>query len=289
MKQTIFNASLEESMNLVTDKYIKTSLEDFKEKGYGKKILGFFTVYFLMFLIVLLAFTYDEKNITLFFINISFIEIIVFILGFFVIAYYLNNVRKIKEQQILSYYYFNQSMFFMSLLFIIQLIVFCLASSDIVSSDFLLSLAYVVLYVLFIVKRVHQFRQKTFEVLYVRRQHSNPLVNILNQFVSFSQKYAWLIIILLFFLRMFFPSEYMIRQNSMLNSVIDLFIPLVGLPFLLFSIALGTDNFQGYYLQKYLEDYRKLSGYSIEEWYGKDSQRYKESLKNEDYYFHFLK
>jgi len=282
LKQTIFNASLEESMNLVTDKYIKTSLEDFKEKGYGKKILGFFTVYFLMFLIVLLAFTYDEKNITLFFINISFIEIIVFILGFFVIAYYLNNVRKIKEQQILSYYYFNQSMFFMSLLFIIQLIVFCLASSDIVSSDFLLSLAYVVLYVLFIVKRVHQFRQKTFEVLYVRRQHSNPLVNILNQFVSFSQKYAWLIIILLFFLRMFFPSEYMIRQNSMLNSVIDLFIPLVGLPFLLFSIALGTDNFQGYYLQKYLEDYRKLSGYSIEEWYGKDSQRYKESLNQKD-------
>ena len=282
MKQTIFNASLEESMNLVTDKYIKTSLEDFNEKGYGKKILGFFTVYFLMFLIVLLAFTYDEKNITLFFINISFIEIIVFIIGFFVIEYYLNNVRKIKEQQILSYYYFNQSMFFMSLLFIIQLIVFCLASSDIVSSDFLLSLAYVALYVLFIVKRVHQFRQKTFEVLYVRRQHSNRLVNILNQFVSFSQKYAWLIIILLFFLRMFFPSEYMIRQNSMLNSVIDLFIPLVGLPFLLFSIALGTDNFQCYYLQKYLEDYRKLSGYSAEEWYRKDSQRYKKSLNQKD-------
>ena len=282
MKQTIFNASLEESMNLVTDKYIKTSLEDFNEKGYGKKILGFFTVNLLMFLVVLLAFTYDKKNITLFFINISFIEIIVFILGFFVIAYYLNNVRKIKEQQILSYYYFNQSMFFMSLLFIIQLIVFCLASSDIVSSDFLLSLAYVALYVLFIVKRVHQFRQKTFEVLYVRRQHSNPLVNILNQFVSFSQKYAWLIIILLFLLRMFFPSEYMIRQNSMLNSVIDLFIPLVGLPFLLFSIALGTDNFQGYYLQKYLEDYRQLSGYSVEEWYGKDSQRYKKSLNQKD-------
>lgn len=282
MKQTIFNASLEESMNLVTDKYIKTSLEDFNEKGYGKKILGFFTVNLLMFLVVLLAFTYDKKNITLFFINISFIEIIVFILGFFVIAYYLNNVRKIKEQQILSYYYFNQSMFFMSLLFIIQLIVFCLASSDIVSSDFLLSLAYVALYVLFIVKRVHQFRQKTFEVLYVRRQHSNPLVNILNQFVFFSQKYAWLIIILLFFLRMFFPSEYMIRQNSMLNSVIDLFIPLVGLPFLLFSIALGTDNFQGYYLQKYLEDYRQLSGYSVEEWYGKDSQRYKKSLNQKD-------
>lgn len=282
MKQTIFNASLEESMNLVTDKYIKTSLEDFNEKGYGKKILGFFTVNLLMFLVVLLAFTYDKKNITLFFINISFIETTIFIFGFLVIAYYLNNARKIKEQQVLSYYYFNQSMFFMSLLFIIQFIVFGLASSDIVSSDFLLSLAYVAFYVLFIVKRVHQFRQKTFEILYAWRQHSNPLVNILNQFVSFSQKYAWLIIILLFFLRMFFPSEYMIRQNSILNSVIDLFIPLLGLPFLLFSIALGTDNFQGYYLQKYLEDYRQLSGYSVEEWYGKDSQRYKKSLNQKD-------
>ncbi|CEL89492.1 conserved protein of unknown function [Streptococcus sanguinis] len=74
----------------------------------------------------------------------------------------------------------------------------------------------------------------------------------------------------------------MIRQNSILNSVIDLFIPLLGLPFLLFSIALGIDNFQGYYLQKYLEDYRQLSGYSVKEWYGKGSQRYKESLNQKD-------
>lgn len=32
MKQTIFNASMEESMNLVTDEYIKISIDDFNEK-----------------------------------------------------------------------------------------------------------------------------------------------------------------------------------------------------------------------------------------------------------------
>jgi len=65
LKQTIFNASLEESMNLVTDKYIKTSLEDFNEKGYGKKILGFFTVQFFLFLIsntLLLTYTHILKS-----------------------------------------------------------------------------------------------------------------------------------------------------------------------------------------------------------------------------------
>jgi len=46
MKKTLFNASLEESMNLVTDKYIQTSMEDINEKGYWRKIIGFFTVLF---------------------------------------------------------------------------------------------------------------------------------------------------------------------------------------------------------------------------------------------------
>ena len=49
MKQTIFNASLEESMNLVTDQYIKTSFEDFNEKGYEGKLLVIITMKFIIF------------------------------------------------------------------------------------------------------------------------------------------------------------------------------------------------------------------------------------------------
>ncbi|MFH0372409.1 hypothetical protein [Streptococcus sp. A22] len=53
MKKTIWNASLEESMGLVTDKYIQTFLEDIEKNGYKKKILGFLTVEFFMFLFFL--------------------------------------------------------------------------------------------------------------------------------------------------------------------------------------------------------------------------------------------
>ncbi|MCQ9215773.1 hypothetical protein MK543_09325 [Streptococcus gallolyticus subsp. gallolyticus] len=51
MKKTLFNASLEESMNLVTDKYTQTSMEDINEKGYWRKIIGSFTMilFILMF------------------------------------------------------------------------------------------------------------------------------------------------------------------------------------------------------------------------------------------------
>ena len=97
MKQTIFNASLEESMNLVTDKYIKTSLEDFKEKGYGKKILGFFTVQFFLFLIFLLSNFLGSKKLQFFSLNVSLINGIVFDLGFIILISYLNDVRKIKN------------------------------------------------------------------------------------------------------------------------------------------------------------------------------------------------
>ncbi|MBP2623348.1 hypothetical protein [Streptococcus oricebi] len=48
MKKTIFNASLEESMNFVKDDYIKTSLDDINQKGVKKKVLGFFTVLLLI-------------------------------------------------------------------------------------------------------------------------------------------------------------------------------------------------------------------------------------------------
>ena len=102
MKQTIFNASLEESMNLVTDKYIKTSLEDFNEKGYGKKILGFFTAQFFLFLIFLLSIVLGSKHFQFFSLNIGLKNGIVFGLGYIILFYYLNDVRKKKNKSVLS-------------------------------------------------------------------------------------------------------------------------------------------------------------------------------------------
>lgn len=44
MKKTLFNASLEESMNLVTDKYIEVSKNTAKTKKIFKKLMGLLTL-----------------------------------------------------------------------------------------------------------------------------------------------------------------------------------------------------------------------------------------------------
>lgn len=49
-------------MNLVTDQYIKTSFEDFNEKGYEGKLLGIITMQFILFLIFLFSIWVDSQN-----------------------------------------------------------------------------------------------------------------------------------------------------------------------------------------------------------------------------------
>ncbi|WP_367985983.1 hypothetical protein AB1F57_01675 [Streptococcus sp. ZY1909104] len=89
MKKTVWNASLEESLNLVTDKYIQTSLEDIEKNGYKKKILGFLTVEFFMFLFSFIG-PYSDKEVG----NILFVEAKILFsipvwLGLLVIVHYL--------------------------------------------------------------------------------------------------------------------------------------------------------------------------------------------------------
>ena len=110
MKQTIFNASLEESMNLVTDQYIKTSFEAFKEKGYEGKISGFITKQSILFLIFLLSIWIDSQNLQFLFMKVSLINGVLFGLGFVGFAAYLIDLTKIKNQSILSYYYFKKNL-----------------------------------------------------------------------------------------------------------------------------------------------------------------------------------
>lgn len=111
MKQTIFNASLEESMNLVTDQYIKTSFEDFKEKGYEGKIWGFVTMQSILFLIFLLSIWIDSQNLQFLFMKVSLINGALFGLGFVGFAGYLIDLTKIKISQ---YYHIITSIYGLS-------------------------------------------------------------------------------------------------------------------------------------------------------------------------------
>lgn len=95
-------------MNLVTDQYIKTSFEAFKEKGYEGKISGFITKQSILFLIFLLSIWIDSQNLQFLFMKVSLINGVLFGLGFVGFAGYLIDLTKIKNQSILSYYYFKK-------------------------------------------------------------------------------------------------------------------------------------------------------------------------------------
>lgn len=281
MKQTIFNASLEESMNLVTDQYIKTSFEDFNEKGYEGKLLGIITMQFILFLIFLFSIWVDSQNLQFLFMKVGLINGAFFGLGFVGFVGYIIDLTKIKNQSILSYYYFNKWVNFMIFLLGLQCIVIGIAGAGTIIGMILSGALYTVAFILYFIRLFQNFQKNTLEILYQESTYSNRGADFLDRFVVFAKRYGGLILFLIVIFRIFFPNSDLIQQNDTFRSIFVAINPIIFVPFLYFLYVLSVNNFQGYYLKKYLEDYRQLSDYSIEDWYGKESKRYKESLEQE--------
>ena len=281
MKQTIFNASLEESMNLVTNQYIKTSFEDFNEKGYEGKLLGIITMQFILFLIFLFSIWIDSQNLQFLFMKVSLINGALFGLGFVGFAGYLIDLTKIKNQSILSYYYFNVWSNFVIFLLCLQCLVIGIAGAGTIIGEILSGTLYTVAFILYFIRLFQNFQKNTLEILYQESTYSNRGADFLDRFVVFAKRYGGLILFLIVIFRIFFPNSDLIQQNGTFRSIFVAINPIIFVPFLYFLYVLSVNNFQGYYLKKYLEDYRQLSDYSIEDWYGKESKIYKESLDQE--------
>ena len=281
MKQTIFNASLEESMNLVTDQYIKTSFEDFNEKGYEGKLLGFVTIQFILFLFFLFSIWVDSQNLQFLFMKVGLINGAFLGLGFVGFVGYLIDLTKIKNQSILSYYYYNKWVNFMIFLLGLQSLVIGIAGAGTIIGMILSGALYTVAFILYFIRLFQNFQKNTLEILYQESTYSNRGADFLDRFVVFAKKYGGLILFLIVIFRIFFPNSDLIQQNGIFRSIFVAINPIIFVPFLYFLYVLSVNNFQGYYLKKYLEDYRQLSDYSIEDWYGKESKRYKESLDQE--------
>lgn len=281
MKQTIFNASLEESMNLVTDQYIKTSFEDFNEKGYEGKLLGIITMQFILFLFFLFSIWVDSQNLQFLFMKVGLINGAFFGLGFVGFVGYLIDLTKIKNQSILSYYYFNKWVGFMTFLLLLQCLVIGIAGAGTIIGMILSGALYTVAFILYFIRLFQNFQKNTLEILYQESTYSNRGADFLDRFVVFAKRYGGLILFLIVIFRIFFPNSDLIQQNGTFRSIFVAINPIIFVPFLYFLYVLSVNNFQGYYLKKYLEDYRQLSDYSIEDWYGKESKRYKESLDQE--------
>ena len=275
MKQTIFNASLEESMNLVTDKYIQTAMEDINEKGYWRKIIGGLTTLFFMFLMYWLGVAVDTLHVRFYFLKVSVWMAILLGLGVLFFVIYIKDILKIKNNRGLSYYYYNKVMFLLMISFCLQTVILAISGSGLFFGNFLSSMVFTFIYGLVFLDRYQWFKTSTLEALYGQKEFQNPLVRFLEYFVVFAKKYGGIIAFLLILLRWLFPNN--AQHNDFFKIIGSLILPLIFVIPIYFIIALGADNFQGYYIKKYMEKYRELSGYTVEEWYGPRSKKAKEN------------
>ncbi|HEM5250066.1 hypothetical protein FH692_04780 [Streptococcus suis] len=278
MKKTVWNASLEESTGVVTDQYIQTSMEDIEKNGFGKKILGFLTVNLFMYLITFIGRYVDLQIILTLFKSTEVLVSIPFFLGLLVTLLYFISLKKIHQKRVLSYYYFNKYMFLLTFLFYCQIEILLVIFSTMILGEFLSIFIYSVVFMLALLERYQWFSKTSYNSLYGNVDFSNPLERYVELFVAHSRKFGWLVLTPVFLYRIFFSGGKNLYRNDLIRTVSILSFPIIGLVGLYFVIALGASQIKGYYISKYMEDYRILSGYSIEDWYGKKSRRYKESL-----------
>ncbi|HFI0344910.1 TPA: hypothetical protein ACGOWL_000299 [Streptococcus suis] len=188
MKKTIWNASLEESMGLVTDRYIQTSMEDMDKNGYRKKILGFLTVEFFMFLFSFIG-PYSDKEVgKILYVDAEILFSIPLWLGLIVIVLYLFDTRKIRHNRILSYYYFNKNMFLMMSLLNFQAIVLFTIGSAMFFGSLIAVILNLSIIIFVIVERYLWFKKEVLNGLYGNQSVSNPLNDVVEKFVVLGKK-----------------------------------------------------------------------------------------------------
>ncbi|MGT2625112.1 hypothetical protein [Streptococcus thoraltensis] len=273
MKQTIFNASLEESMNLVTDKYIQTSMENVKEHGVWKKIIGTLTLLFMMYLFSFITRLDSLSSNTFLSFKTSFItKMIVFNAVFVAFIYFIYIFKNINFRY-RQYSIYGSFLSIMSLIFLLEAFIILVSLATTTLGWWIGTFGYTVIFIFVLVSR---FKWLIFFIkgkLYGASHKENKAFKLLETFSQVSQKYGPILLFLIFILRWFFPSN-MMQENDFVRFIIVSFSPLgIFIP-LYFTISMLAEHFQGYYLKKYSEDYRQMSGYSIEEWYGKKSKMY---------------
>lgn len=274
----IFNANFEESMNLVTENYIKASLNDINQNGIIRKLIGSFTIVLFIYLTFIGSSLIDKNGVYYFNIKVSIIMQIILLISLVVEILYISKILGLSNARILSFYYYNFYIYFLVFLFLLQTIILMIAGAGITLGSLFSSIIFTIIYLIILIERWSWFKKRNLKSLYENTQQENKLAICMEKFVEFSKKYGGIVILGIMFIRFFFP----IQNTDFFKSIGVVIFPLLPTIGVYFCVALASDNIKGYYLKKYLEDYRQLSGYSIEEWYGKKYlKKHKELIKKD--------
>ncbi|MFC3928412.1 hypothetical protein ACVR05_02105 [Streptococcus caprae] len=105
MKKTIFNASFEESVNLVKDEYIELLHIEADKKKIIKKILGGLFILLLMLIFLVISYFLDKEHLKFLGMSPIFPTFIFLIFGILYFCLYILDIFKIRNKKILSYYF----------------------------------------------------------------------------------------------------------------------------------------------------------------------------------------
>ncbi|MCR5052894.1 MAG: beta-carotene 15,15'-monooxygenase [Streptococcus sp.] len=266
----LFKFSFEESEYIVDEAYVKRTYQPSKKK----RFIGMFLLALLLYIglvmlpmLMQILMINNPQNLKLNFLNIPILVLIVLFYSSYVFLS-VKNFRRNFIKKYLTYFYITLSLIVLMFIFeIVELSQF-LEGGVFVP---VLSFSIFIITIYYTQYRLHKGIKQSVK----NKEMFNSIAYILSEKVG---------IILLILGSSGLPALIAIANiysNGSVNRGIDAILE----PFIPTIIYLGVyflmiESYKGYYVVKYFEQYRVKFGYSIEEWYGKNSKEYKESLKN---------
>lgn len=269
-KQTIYTATFEQSKQLVNERYIREVLRDSTQEVVQKRTFGVLVACIFLSGLAFCIRLVEEGSPYITGPFISKITIVWYFASLICLFYYLFKLFTFRKKKILRSYLFNQTMSFIFINISILFVLFLLLLATVVTNSFLFSIAYLLFFAVLIPSLIFSQNRTIMETIYANNSNENKVLDFVVKFEVFSQKYGWIVLIFLFVIKRFFHTSEIRKGESfdLLQQVLGGLSPLLALVPILFLIAMKKELVKGFYLEKYIEDYRREFGATEEEWYG---------------------
>ena len=283
LKRTVYNASFEESQNLVTEQYLQKCIDNSTRKIVRKRTIGIIVMLLFSISIEASMPALEKYSIET---PVGEIKILSNALGAFwyyaaaliFIMYLYLRMKNRKHKLLASYTYIQSNLLALSELVIIcSLFVFSLA--NVVIRGVWPSVFYGILFSYIIYDQTKKYYQRTFEKIYQRKTEEKAW-SFYARFLIFASKYGWIIVVLTALLKSFNASHQKEEGATFLQIIFGLAGPLIFIPAYIFMFYIAEELMQGYYLRKYYEQYRLKYNGTTKQWYGEKSKQYKQAKAN---------
>lgn len=285
MAKNMFNASFEESNNLVTEKYIQSCETNSTTKVISKRTLGIIVT--LLFGVGAYYFSIFLESYSL---ETSVGEVVLLptifgnmwhILALIVFLGYIVNLIRYRNRRLLSSFSFTQAMTCSAFLFGVLVLLLMISIANIVMASSFPTVVYLIITVILVYSQVINYDKSIRKALYSEEIYSNKFLSFFEKFSKIARRYGSIAVICLFFLNRFFNKKVQgLEDDSMIKQAAGFLAPAMALIGLVAIFYLAQEIMQGYYLNKYYEDYRELYDGSKKVWYGPKSKEYREAVAN---------